>query len=221
MDYQLFVDGELEGCGVQSTNLSYSGQQFQIGSRYGNTSAPGGYFNGAIDEVRVSSTIRSADWMKASFLSENDQLVTFGDEENIAGEWQYRRPIYIVATNISETLTNFPICIKLDSSRITYTGTGGADLRFTDASDNPLKYEIESWNEGGSFNVSNVVLSLTGSTTNLVHPDNNGNYIFTNLIRGAYSITPSLENYNFTPPSRSYPYLDLDQADQDFNTVPQ
>ena len=147
-DYQLFIDGQLEGGGVQSSSLTYSGQRFQIGSRYnlninGNPSAPGGYFNGVMDEVRVSSTDRSADWMEASFLSENNQLITVGDEESITGQpWQYRRPIYIVATNISETLTNFPICVKLDSSRITYTGSGGADIRFTDTSGNPLKYEI-------------------------------------------------------------------------------
>jgi hypothetical protein len=153
-DYQLYVDGQLEGSGSQSTNLSYSGQQFQIGSRYNTSksSTPGGYFNGDIDEVHVSSTARSADWMKASFLSENDQLISIGDEVSYPADayyvWKYARPIYIDATNISGTLTNFPICVKLYPSKIKHIGSGGADLRFSAPSYNFLKYEIESWDEG-------------------------------------------------------------------------
>ncbi len=41
------------------------------------------YLNGKIDEVRLSNTNRSAAWIKASYNSENNSLVSYGNEEGI------------------------------------------------------------------------------------------------------------------------------------------
>jgi len=41
------------------------------------------YFDGVIDEVRVSDVARSAAWIEASYESEMDDLLTFGAEEDI------------------------------------------------------------------------------------------------------------------------------------------
>jgi hypothetical protein len=38
-------------------------------------------FDGSIDEVRVSDTAKSADWIEAQFESMNDSFITFGSEE--------------------------------------------------------------------------------------------------------------------------------------------
>lgn len=38
-------------------------------------------FNGIIDEVQISNTWRGADWIKASYNSESDNLVSYGNEE--------------------------------------------------------------------------------------------------------------------------------------------
>jgi hypothetical protein len=40
------------------------------------------YFDGIVDEVRVSTTARSANWLAAQFLSMNNSFVTFGNEYN-------------------------------------------------------------------------------------------------------------------------------------------
>ena len=64
------------------------------GSAYGgpNTSSPlcigackefNEYFNGLIDEVRISSVARSSAWIKASYYSGNNSLVSYGNEEGI------------------------------------------------------------------------------------------------------------------------------------------
>ena len=47
----------------------------------------GSFFDGIIDEMRVSSTIRSADWIEAEYLSQNGAFSfnTFGNEENQSG----------------------------------------------------------------------------------------------------------------------------------------
>ena len=41
-----------------------------------------GPFNGTIDEVRVSNTAKTADWIKASYLSETDNLISYGSAES-------------------------------------------------------------------------------------------------------------------------------------------
>jgi len=39
------------------------------------------YFKGIIDEVRISDTARSADWIKAQYLSMTNSFITYGSEE--------------------------------------------------------------------------------------------------------------------------------------------
>jgi len=41
------------------------------------------FFNGRIDELRISNTERSAQWVKASYLSGNDTLLTYGGQESV------------------------------------------------------------------------------------------------------------------------------------------
>ena len=48
------------------------------GDSYGNTS--GHFFNGIIDEMRISDTPRSADWIAAQHLSMNDYFITYTRE---------------------------------------------------------------------------------------------------------------------------------------------
>lgn len=74
-------------------------------------------------------------------------------------DWLYRKKITLNNTTANigvtaETLTNFPILVKLDSGvEIDYTKTqdSGQDIRFTDSDGTTLlKYEIEKWDETGS-----------------------------------------------------------------------
>lgn len=44
------------------------------------------YLNGTIDEIRISDTARSAAWVRASYESERDNLVSYGSEESVGGE---------------------------------------------------------------------------------------------------------------------------------------
>jgi len=41
------------------------------------------YFNGLLDEVRISSVARSSAWIKASYNSGNNSLVSYGAEEGM------------------------------------------------------------------------------------------------------------------------------------------
>jgi len=114
-------------------------------------------FSGTIDEVRISDSARTAGWIAASYKSESDAFITFGDEEvaeTWLSGWSYRKKITFNNAAQDENLVGFPVLIKLDSGvEIDYTKTlnAGEDIRFTDSNGTDLlKYEIETWNESGS-----------------------------------------------------------------------
>lgn len=76
----IYVDGiEEDSKGISST-LRISSTDFYIGSYRG-----GGIYRweGMIDEARFSSTGRNGAWIKATYESERDHLIDFGNEENI------------------------------------------------------------------------------------------------------------------------------------------
>ena len=86
----LYVDGD-DGDEEQTQTTGYVGGEVSAhtgepGIGYSPdsdaaNSGPGEYFNGIIDEVRISNSARSADWIAAQYLSMNDGFITFGDEE--------------------------------------------------------------------------------------------------------------------------------------------
>jgi hypothetical protein len=79
---RLYADGSevdsktnTDGRGVANTN-----GPLYIGWDYGQDEWPAGefeHFNGMIDEVRVSSEARSADWIAAQYLSMTDAFITY------------------------------------------------------------------------------------------------------------------------------------------------
>jgi autotransporter-associated beta strand protein len=70
--------------------------------------------------------------------------------------WSHSTRIAFPGYTASETLTNFPMLVRLDSTQVpgfSYAQmafSNGADLRFTDASGVELSYEIEQWNPAGT-----------------------------------------------------------------------
>lgn len=115
---------------------------------------PGRFWDGRIDEVRISDTTRSADWIEADYLAQTDTMNSFGSEE-----------LYEV------TLTDYPVLINLssDSDLVGKTQSDGDDILFT-TSDGITKipHEIESYNSGTGALVAWVKIS---SLTNLSDTD--------------------------------------------------
>ncbi len=67
--------------------------------------------------------------------------------------WRHRRRVRFDRRGQGEALVDFPVSIRLDSSRIDYSRTRdrGQDLRFVDADGTTqLPHEIETWNESGT-----------------------------------------------------------------------
>lgn len=80
-----------------------------------------------------------------------------------------KKRVKISLNNIyeSEALTNFPLLVRLDSTRIDYSlcSSGGADIRFKDSTGSTsLPYEIESWNASGSSYIWVRVPNISSTT---------------------------------------------------------
>ncbi len=53
----------------------------------------------------------------------------------------------------------------------------------------------------GGASLSGVTMTLSGGANATVATDSSGNYSFANLIAGSYTVTPSLQNFSFSPAS--------------------
>ncbi len=70
--------------------------------------------------------------------------------------WGYRAKITFSNSSRAENLSNFPVLVALNSSRVTYANilANGPDLRFVDANGTTvLNYEVEKWNTNGTSTV--------------------------------------------------------------------
>ena len=83
--------------------------------------------------------------------------------------WGARRTLTFNNAGINANLTNIPVLVKLDPSRINYAAIkpNGADLRFIDADNSTqLDYEIATWNPGGVSTIWVKVPQLDANSTN-------------------------------------------------------
>jgi hypothetical protein len=68
----------------------------------------------------------------------------------------------------------------------------------------------------GNAGVAGATLSYTDGTSKTATADGSGNYSFTVPSNWSGTVTPSLAGYSFTPSSRSYTNITVDQTDQDY-----
>ncbi|MCX5885765.1 MAG: carboxypeptidase regulatory-like domain-containing protein [Proteobacteria bacterium] len=64
--------------------------------------------------------------------------------------------------------------------------------------------------------LSGVTMTLSGTLSRTTSTDSSGNYSFTGLINGTYTVTPSKSGYTFNPPSRTITVADASWTGQDF-----
>ena len=80
-----YIDGALVDSYMGS---SWSTTTRATPTRYGHSEIPGisvpsrAYYKGEMDEIRISDSIRSPDWIKAQYLSMNNNFISYGSENN-------------------------------------------------------------------------------------------------------------------------------------------
>jgi hypothetical protein len=99
--FYTYLDGQLNLTKTGAIASGSTGQSMYLGSDFG----AGNFLNGALDEVRVSNTPKSSDWIKAEYYNQNNQL-TF--------------------TTSSSTITAVPANVAAIGGSLAYTWTGAA-----------------------------------------------------------------------------------------------
>jgi len=81
-ELKIYVNGGFESSFAAPGILRQSGGSLFIGAESGGaTPSSGTYFNGIIDEVRISNIARSDDWIEAQYNCMNGGYITFGSEQ--------------------------------------------------------------------------------------------------------------------------------------------
>jgi hypothetical protein len=109
------------------------------------------YFNGIIDEVRISRVARSADWIKLCYQNQKagQSLVVFNNEDY--STWTYSKKVNINTSQsgaaVSSLVQKFPVIIRFTDSTFAFSQAqdDGRDIRFSKLDGTRLPYEIERW----------------------------------------------------------------------------
>ncbi|MCG6945128.1 MAG: DUF2341 domain-containing protein, partial [Deltaproteobacteria bacterium] len=150
-------------------------------------------WHGQMDEVRISNTTRSAEWIQTSYNNQNSPSSFYSIEKNCPGtippiaEFSCSIPITIDSTKVSGTsdLINFPVLISLTDIGLKTTAncghvqnSNGYDIIFSDATQTTvLAHEIETYDGTAGKLVAWVrvpTLSATSDTTIYLHFGHSG-----------------------------------------------
>ena len=163
----VYLNGMLWNSGTGNTRTLGTAATVTLGCE---TSAAN-FYDGYVDELEISRTERSADWIKLCYENQkaNNTLV---DMEDISA-WNNNKTLILNTTSatgvgVTTTQTDFPVLVRLTSSNFTFAqaAADGSDIRFTDNRANKLSYQIERWD-----NVNNLaevwvkVPTITGNST--------------------------------------------------------
>ncbi|MEJ2276842.1 MAG: DUF2341 domain-containing protein, partial [Candidatus Lokiarchaeota archaeon] len=153
---KLYLNGVLNA-EPQASTLNNITDNWWIG-----TDGNGNFFDGIIDEVRISHTDRSAGWILTEYNNQFDpnSFYTLGEEKTqLKPEYfKYYKEITIDHTKVSGSsdLLNFPMLISIyDSDLQNYVQPDGDDIAFYNGSE-WLDYEIELFNQ--TYNATHAQL---------------------------------------------------------------
>jgi len=111
-----------------------------------------------------------------------------------------------VSANITGLLPNTNYHYRVVATNAGGT-TSGLDEMFTT---NPATISGQVTRNG--VGLAGVNLTLSGSATNTTMTDANGNYSFTGLSNGDYTVTPNFSGFSFSPASQSFTNLTTNQT---------
>jgi hypothetical protein len=136
----------------------------------------GSAFDGKIDEVRIASSARSADWFQISYTNQSSPSTTYVLSASSCSGYSYSQTLTIDHTKVAANLSNFPALYATTANYLKSTGSGGSvqnasgyDVCFAQNSDgsSPLFFQIDQWNGttgAGYYWVSIPSLSSTVDT---------------------------------------------------------
>ena len=119
---ELYIDGKPAASGTGSIptgTINIDPNGLYIGSEQdsvGNSWEPNQELDGTLDEFRISNTIRSHNWINATYTSMTDQLITYGEEEENIGE--SCNHTFTIRSDYSAGGTSWKVWCKASSTEI-------------------------------------------------------------------------------------------------------
>ncbi|MDB5048053.1 MAG: hypothetical protein JWO30_1124, partial [Fibrobacteres bacterium] len=141
---RFYQDGALAGSGALTLNTT-SGN-FVVGARMNDKTLK---WTGVVDELRMSSVQRSADWIKLEYENQKTGSRFLAYPNTLLSTFSYSSKVYINTTasgaNITSNQSDFPLLVRLTNGNFNFAQakSDGGDLRFADSSGALLPYEIE------------------------------------------------------------------------------
>lgn len=173
---------------VATTGTGLNASDLDIGRREGST-----YFDGIVDEVRISSTARSAEWIEAQYKSMMDDFISFGGEENQEGAmvfWNFNEGSGSTAYDGSNYDNDLTI------SRASWiTGKAGKGLSFNGSSDRATTSDSSTLSPTGTFSISAWIKRDAASNTDIIaNKWNNSSHSYKLSIDSSDKLALDLEN---------------------------
>jgi hypothetical protein len=162
-DISVFVDGTA-GTPVSHTGgMANCGNVVTIGSVDTNTH---NWLHGKISEARVSKTVRSAAWIKATYHVLADTLGALA----VYAEPVDKITFTIDADNVDAELTDFPVGVKIDNTTGFLTGKTSTDWQYLHCTVDDVEcyVEIETWDPSNDLAVLWVCVPTVSNTTDTV-----------------------------------------------------
>ena len=107
-------------------------------------------------------------------------------------------------------------CSNIETCNITIN----EDIKITASFGKDLHSLSGTVKAGDNTAIQNVAMALTGASSKSTSTDASGLYRFQDLMSGVYTLTPTKDQYFFSPSSRSVNINGSDIADQDFIGTP-
>ncbi|MBD3391516.1 MAG: DUF2341 domain-containing protein [Chitinivibrionales bacterium] len=144
-----YVNGALDVSGAYTDGIYDSDARVLIGAEDSGSTAAS-FLNHAIDEVRIETVARSADWVRLCHENQkaHQTLVRLVEDYST---WRHQQRITLNTTSsgarIDDDVLGFPVLVRLDSTNFIFSeaGAGGGDVRFAKIEGTALPYEIERW----------------------------------------------------------------------------
>ncbi|MFX1249760.1 MAG: DUF2341 domain-containing protein, partial [Promethearchaeota archaeon] len=182
----IYIDGVLDRTRTSiftGQTINVNSGEILIGDHPGDTEQ----VHGILDEIRLSTVARSADWARTNyeniFNPGNFYIISPKESSPVSINWvqqsfRYRKTITVDASQVSGvgTLSNFPLLLNLsdaDLADMSKVQSDGADILFTDTLGTKFDYEIEYFDQTGNGTHAQLVAwvkipSLSGtSDTNI------------------------------------------------------
>jgi hypothetical protein len=71
------------------------------------------------------------------------------------------------------------------------------------ASASGVNFAVQTWTISGTVGVGSATVALSGTSTATAQADSLGNYTFSGLVNGNYTVTPTKSGYTFNPPGQA------------------